>query len=100
MTHRPSAARRSMRPVSRSPPGGCPDAVGGDDAAPAPGRGAVDEAGEQVRARPVDPGERLVKEQQSRVLDERARHQYSLALPTRELAEGAAGLLAQSHRRE
>ena len=46
---------------------------------------------EEVGARPVDSGERLVEEEGRRVLDERARDEHALALAARELAELAVG---------
>ena len=46
---------------------------------------------EQLGAQPVDARERLVEEEDRRVLDERARDEHALALPARELAELAVG---------
>src|SRR5436190_23337 len=49
---------------------------------------------------PAGAGEGLVEQQQPRVLDEGARDQNALALPARELAEGAVGLRSQPDGRE
>src|SRR5205823_8175084 len=55
---------------------------------------------EQLGARLVDPRERLVEEQDGRLLDEGAGDEDALALTARELSELRVGELGESHARE
>ena len=71
--------------------------VGGDQD-PAPIAGELgDQLLERSRGRPVQPGERLVQQQDPRVRDQCPRDQRALALPARELAEGLVRQFLKPH---
>jgi uncharacterized Zn-finger protein len=71
--------------------------VGGDEQAAALARELDEQALQPLRARRVQPGERLVEHHHGRVLHEGARHQDALALAARQRAEGRVGLRAEAH---
>ena len=82
------------------PPARLVDVVGGDHHAAPLGSELGEQRLQAIRARRVEPRERLVEEDHPRVLHQRTRDQYALALAAREVAEGRVGLLGQPHGRQ
>ena len=75
---------------------GALDVVARHEQRPALGAQLLEHAGDQRGARRVDPRQRLVEQQQARVLHERACQQGALALATGELAEARAGAVGEA----
>ena len=83
----PNATCRRLRQSTRSQRARLLEVVRRDQDAAALGGELVEQPLEQLGARLVDARERLVEQQDRRVLDERAGDEHALALAARELAE-------------